>query len=286
MEKYKKLEIHDFKDFKYKIKYEKGVLTLHLTSWVVFHKVVQKFKNNPDYIWRGQRCYPEEFNNEKKTKEWKLISSFYRKFSEEKNKKQKLNQIHCGITQSLKNLSNTYNINYSKKDEIWAIGQHHGLPTPLFDWSEDPYIAAYFAFNEKSNKNQLENTENRVIYALNKVVKLLIIKEKDIITKKLLSRQRNIEFDFDISKNNLRLIKQKSKFTKAFKGDDIKSIVEKFYDKTKNKYKNKIILVEILIPDKERNECLITLKTKKITKEYLFPNDLGEEYDKYLNRTN
>jgi FRG domain-containing protein len=46
-------------------------------------------------------------------------------------------------------------------DEWWALGRHHGLCTPLLDWTLDPYIAAFFAFNES-----VEQNESAAIWAL------------------------------------------------------------------------------------------------------------------------
>ncbi len=255
MSKYKKLNINDFESFEKKYKdYRDGVLELRLTAWNEFHNVVKIFHNNKDYIWRGQR---EEDDQSKKDK---LSSYFDREFPDIINREEELNRILNNLKRRLKDISK---MNSPTDNQIWAIGQHYGLTTPLLDWTESPYIAAYFAFFKKSvNKDKI------VIYALNKVLKLL---------KK--GEDRFVEFDlydnnFDLNQNH-RLLNQKGKFTRSLNGEGIESILKKFWKETELKYKNEIILAKIIISNKFRDECLSSLESMNITHGVLFPDYAG-----------
>ena len=67
-------------------------------------------------------------------------------------------------TASIKNRDKIYSGKYFRDHpqiyEYMAYLRHHGFPSPLLDWTKSPYVAAFFAYN-----NFTEKTDKIAIYA-------------------------------------------------------------------------------------------------------------------------
>jgi len=189
--------------------------------------------------------------------------------------------------------SNPPPLTKDKIDEIWALGQHYGLPTPLLDWTESPFVAAYFAFQDsqcqtlpnavigpmlerlddaQSDKWAMEHAPCRFVYALSKdVVRWGPGKSKESPPEKYF-----VEFVESLSDENPRLVSQRGLFTKSlFPGIPIEDTVRRCYAGDVTKGVRRIILVKIRIPEIERDKCLRDLNRMNINHATLFPDLTG-----------
>jgi len=235
--------------------YDKGVLISPFSKWSEFYDEIGRFRDYRDYVWRGQRRSGEG---------WTLKSKFDRPNNSEQ-REQLLKKHLDEFRRSIRGRRGT-NPPELNEDDLWALGQHQGLATPMLDWTESPFVAAYFAFFKRANDAK-QNEGKRAVYGLNRDIERWYQKSGSG------ERKYFVMFPKIETHENVRFLAQAGVLTKALKGQDIKERVQKCYNE-KN-HKNRIILVEILIPDRDRKECLRDLNRMNINHASLFPDIYG-----------
>ena len=188
---------------------------------------------------------------------WFLQSSFDRKvqIKDQQDRAQKLQKHFDNFKEAM---NKSYPNALPPDDvDIWALGQHYGLKTPLLDWSLSPYIAAYFAFIEGSKQNDLDDNY-RYIYALNRSLERLLSKRKK--ANQVLSSDRSVPFIDQLPYPNPRFTAQQGILTKAFQGNNIWKYVQIYSQKRPGQ----VIIVKFRIPTKDREMCLSELHSMNI----------------------
>lgn len=145
------------------------------------------------------------------------------------------------------------------EDELWALGQHFGLATPLLDWSQSPYISVFFALGSIN-----EREDRRVLWCLHRT-RVQRINEG-------LSERERLELLFPDSDDNKRLLGQSGLFSK---GPVMKPVDQWVADKAPASFGP--VLLKVVFPGDFhfRKAALRKLQLMNINHSTLFPDLMG-----------
>lgn len=238
-----------------------------LRGWEDIALVVKEYfkDDGEEFIFRGQQNY-----------RWFLESTLDRltegAIKEDVAEKQ-LRNFKLSIRGRVKDGS----VVHENAEELWAIGQHHGLATPLMDWTAAPYVALFFAFMHEDPplwKDEKGNPTNhsRSLFVVNKTFL------DDLSDAELNGYPRIIEPAKD---DHGRLVNQAGLFTISPYGETLESSLIKALDASGIDTNDPTALAKYMckihIPNsaQARIDCLRQLRKMNIHYGSIFPDLIG-----------
>lgn len=232
-----------------------GIIHVRLAHWKYFHDYLDhQGPHSSACIWRGQRDAA-----------WPLLSSLDRLLTKTTGSAgsvigqvQQAQQLER-FKQAARGRRGSNPRHDLDDNEWWALGQHHGLATPLLDWTSSPYVALYFAFEETLPPTNGE----RAVWALDAFhLKTTRSLTRPDMLRIVQPRQQD---------ENARLVSQAGLFTRTPPNTSVDQWVRK-------KYKNERkvpILTRITIPDDKQGACVESLNKMNVNHLSLFPDLIG-----------
>jgi hypothetical protein len=238
-------------------------------EWQKYREFIEEnFRYNKRFIFRGQR-----------DETWPLQTTFDRLIEPVRNvlKRESLMLTHQKrFEKAIRGRRGANPKVFESGDELWAMGQHYGLATPLLDWSRSPFIATYFAFTS----NKCPSSGYRCVWALNELALdeanqeirgkygSLTPEEKEKYFEK--TRAPVVDLVEPSLEDNPRIINQVGLFTRGPVLYNLDDWVIEFAINYK-----KVALYKIILPDSERETILATLDQMNINAASLFPDING-----------
>lgn len=271
----------------------KGIVVVNLDSWIQFDEFVRQYALKlSSWIYRGQRRDDWELESSLDRLIHKIDTSDAQIFI--KTHLHEFKRSACG-----RRGNNPFILN----DEIewWSLGQHCGLASPLLDWTESPFIALFFAFEEEDNVEAnhkyrsvwvlsesfiaKESSYLKVNDAISEAGDKYAVSNKqyttrlDALTNKHKAKPGYIEIIRPHLDENKSLISQRGLFTLLPCNTTVEEWVLRYYNK--DIHEDFVPLIKFRIANNDRAGCLKYLNRMNINHLSLFPNLYGAS--KYTN---
>lgn len=147
----------------------------------------------------------------------------------------------------------------AKEEELWALGQHFGLHTPLLDWTRSPYVAVFFSLFGDCKSG------SRALWAF---------LEEDVagINASIQDENNKIKVIRPLTHHNQRLVSQNGLFIEAPVGKCIEEMIRVAPEF------EWVTMYKIAYPDNIRDEVLSALNNMNINHTSLFPDLIGSSF--------
>ncbi|MFZ5525013.1 MAG: FRG domain-containing protein [Pseudomonadota bacterium] len=177
-----------------------------------------------------------------------------------------------------------------EKLDLWQFGQHHGLPTPLLDWTKSPYIGLFFAICDDSDEKDYASSE-RALWVLNQSmlrhINSMIEREVwpslvNLLSESLLYEQfPKMEVVQSLDGENRRLVFQQGVFTKHVYYTSFEDWLKRITSELTHDIWNERLLTKIIFPSDMtlRNELMAALDKMNVNYRTLFPDRYGSAAD-------
>ena len=255
---------------------DSGISETALDSWEDFLPVVAQFRDNT-FVYRGQA-----------DARWKIESTLDRleaRFPTTPNTSgTNPKQFQCSPVTRRVHLEAFKETVRGKRgsspgdlseNEWWALAQHHGLATPLLDWTYSPFVALFFAFEEGAyidwTERRVCEPERRTVY----VVPFHLISENGSAqhpAPELFSPRREITYRLSSQSGVLMKMPEPvcSKSGVRTTIDLEASVRARFAEETSGNTPARSVLRKITMPNNDRKGCLKLLNKMNINRMSLF----------------
>lgn len=184
----------------------------HCDNWLDFEKKIASYAQQHLSIRDGQVFRGVGNSN------WNLdttLDRFIQKNNLEHDRKSIENLLRNLFAEQCMLTTAKLNSENSRDEYLQLFARHHGLPSPILDWSKSPFVAAFFAFSDTILESETP-PKNVGIYLFDR--RKAFEQEEDLVKLAISEYMEEID-DFKLLADNSRALEQRSIFYRINHGD-------------------------------------------------------------------